>query len=136
MLRSKVIAFLYFMLFVFSIFTFLLVQQTFKLNVEDEFHITYLPNCTGVSIYSLKEYNNEMSCNLTTVNTIIKNMISEGYYEIIEDKSEDNLLDITLSGSEGIFRILYNRSTRDYLCVSSPLQNNYIPMTYIHGGKE
>lgn len=114
-----------------SIITYHNVTVDVSLQSENKFLVTYLPNVIGVSVYETLTPNT-MKSNLTTVNTIIGNMIEEGYFYIKQDYSKGNLLDIVLSNGKEDYRILYNRRTRDYVCLSNPFLKNYIPMTYIH----
>lgn len=131
MSRSKVLYILYGLVALLSVVTYFNITRSFDLKSENKFLVTYLPNATGVSVYEITSPNT-MKSNLTTVNNIIGNMISEGYFQIQRDYSKDNLLDIVLSNGEEEYRILYNRRTRDFLCLSNPFLKNYIPMTYIH----
>lgn len=130
MSRSKVLISCYIMIALFSFITYYNISNTSELKVVDRFVVTYLPNVTGVAVYEQKSQNT-MKCNLTTVNIIIQNMIYKDYFYILKDYSEGNLLDIVLTNDEDTYRILYNRRTRDFMCVSNPFLKNYVPMTYI-----
>lgn len=131
MYRSKIIYSLYAFVALLSILTYFNITRSLDLKSENKFLVTYLPNSTGVSVYQTLTPNT-MKSNLTTVNNIIGNMIEEGFFYIQQDYSKDNLLDIVLSNGEEEYRILYNRRTRDFMCLSNPFLKNYIPMTYIH----
>lgn len=132
MSRSLILKTLYSLLGVFTVIVLLLMHRASDLEVVDKFSVSYSPNTTGVAVYEMKS-TNTMKCNLTAVNTIVENMILEDFFYIESDKSEDYLLDIVLSNGEEQYRLLYNRRTRDFMCLSNPFLKNYIPMTYIHG---
>ena len=131
MLRSKLICAVYIILGIAAGLTFLYSNRSFSLVTDDRFTVSYMPNVSGVCVYEPKTQNT-MKCNLTTVNTIISNMISEDFFYISSDMSEGHILDILLSNGEEEYRILYNRRTRDYMCLSNPFLKNYVPTTYIH----
>lgn len=132
MSRTKNLIIVYSVVILLMIYTMYNVNRTFTLDVEDRFTVTYLPNVTGISVYEPGEYNNVMKCNLTTVNKIISNMISEDYFYIVQDNSKGYIMDIVLTNDSEVYRIMYNRRTRDYMCVSKPFLKNYVPGTYIH----
>lgn len=132
MLRSKILCISYLLIGMTSVLLLYNTEKSFSMEVENNFSVTYLTNVTGVSVYQKGEYNNEMKCNLTTINNIIRNMISKGYYSIVKDNSEGYILDIILEKDDEYYRILYNRRTRDYMCLSNPNLKNYIPVTYIN----
>lgn len=131
MSRGDVLSISYFIVALFAIFTFMRVNDIFTLNTIDSYNVTYMPNVTGVSVYEITS-SNTMKCNLTTINTIIFNMIDEDYFFIEQDFSNERMMDVVLSNGTEKYRILYNRSTRDYMCVSVPFLKNYVPTTYIH----
>lgn len=131
MLRNKLICSMYLLVTAFSILTLYNSNKSFELKTEDRFVVTYVPNITGVCIYEPMT-SNTMKCNLTTVSTIIHNMMAEDYFYIKSDNSEGHLLDILLSNDVEEYRIVYNRRTRDYICFSNPFLKNYVPATYIH----
>lgn len=132
MSRNRVIVVSYILVTLLSIATYFNIKSAYSLDVVYEDSVCYMPNVMGLSTYEVGGYNNVMKCNLTTVNRIISNMISEDYYQILEDKSNGHILDIFLSNGDKEFRILYNRRTRDYTCFSNPFLENFIPATYIH----
>lgn len=130
MLRGRVLSILYLLVAVFAVVTVFRVHGINNLPSVESETISYNPNLEGVSVYTPSEYPNQMKCNLTTVNTIIRNMMQD-YYTLEQDNSTGSLLDVVLANDDKQFRILYNRDTRDFLCLSNPFIENYIPMTYI-----
>lgn len=131
MSRGKFLSIIYSIVAILSVIT---VYRVYYLNAskfDNQFVVSYMPNTIGVCVYEPEEVNT-MKCNMTTVNTIISNMIQESYFYIEKDFSKDNLLDVLLSNGDEQYRILYNRRTRDFMCMSKPFLKNYIPMTYIH----
>lgn len=131
MSRGRVISIIYFLTTVISIFIFYNTNQVYEVETTRDFVVEYSPNMMGVAVYRPLS-TNTMKCNFTTVNTIIENMIVEGFYSIHKDYSEGNLLDIILTNGNEEHRILYNRRTRDFMSLSNPFLKNYIPGTYIH----
>lgn len=131
MSRGKLITCAYLGIALLSIVTFMYIGTLFELKTTNKFVVSYYPNNTGISVYE-PILSNTMKCNLTTVNTIIGNMISKDFFYIVNDFSEGNLLDIMLTNGEDEYRIMYNRRTRDFMTMSNPFLKNYVPMTYIY----
>lgn len=130
MSRSKRIVVTLFITFTLTISLNFFIKRYYRVDNVDEFITSYMPNTMGVAVYEVVSPN-RMKCNLTTVNFIIGNMITEGFYYIVQEYSTDTLLDIVLSNGEESHRILYNRKTRDFLSVAKPFSKSYIPQTYI-----
>lgn len=96
----------------------------------NNYKINPLPNSAGVVSYERVDTQDRLKCNLSTVSKMIYNMEKDGY-EIVTDMSTENLLDMALKKDNETYRLLYNRLTRDFLCISNPLIKNYVPSTYI-----
>lgn len=131
MLRGKrLILLVYPVLAILSVLIFLLIKNNGNYVISNKFNVSYRPNVYGVSVYEIKS-SNTMKCNLTTIMKIVEAML-DNHFEIVQDFSNEYLLDIVLSNGVEEHRILYNRRTNDYLNMSSPFLKNYIPVTYIN----
>jgi hypothetical protein len=125
-------------LIAYSVILVLLVIGTFvnlasvdKVTELESYWVKPLPSTAGVSIYERLDSKDRLKCNLTTVSVIVERMEQDGY-ELTMDRSTPGVLDTTLEKDGEIYRLLYNRLTRDFLCISSPLTNNYVPLTYLY----
>jgi hypothetical protein len=132
MLKNKVILSLYLIILLLYIIILFYISNGNYLDMNITYNniFTYNTNTKGTSIYEIKEQNS-MKCNLTTVNRIIDNMITKDYFYILKDNSNEKILDVIISNDIDMYRLFYNRYTRDFLCISNPFLKNYIPMTYI-----
>lgn len=130
MLRDNfIVKYLYVFAAILSIVANIMVHKVITLDYVNDYVVSYQPNTTGISVYQPSN-KNSMKCNFTTVNRIVSNMLEDSFY-IQSDYSNDYVTDIILTNDEDIYRIIYNRRTRDYLCVSNPFAKNYVPATYI-----
>lgn len=130
-MKHKVISIAYVVIAIAGVLSLLNVYDSSSLKLSNEYRVSYLPNVSGVCIYTPLS-KNTMKCNLTTVSVIIKRMIEKDYFVIEKDYSDEDILDVLLSNGEEKYRILYNRETGDYLCMSKPFLKNYVPATYIN----
>lgn len=130
MLKRNILYILYSLIVLSSVLTYLNIKDIFCLEYTFNYSLQYSGNMVGSSVYESKS-NNSMKCNLNTVNSIIKNMLID-FYVIYKDDSNDNIIDIILTKDNKFYRILYNRSTGDYLCMSKPFLENSLPQTYIN----
>ena len=132
MLRDKLILVIYLISFVCCGVSFYYVNYYCIGGISNSTDIAYGSNVLGIAVYEPSEFPNSMKCNLTTVNKIISEMIAEGYFYVYQDLSKGSILDVCLHKDGEFYRILYNRDTMDYLCISKPYSKNYYPMTYIN----